>query len=227
MPEARDRRVVPADVAAIYTRRRASVLFGSDIYNDSTGSGSTRFGGSGTLLVARDIGVRNENTPLSGANRRGSRRRVSTTRRSALPSWYPRTPLREITAVVRAIERRRTRFGENEGQQSGNLFHTDQHLPNPSVPASGAQLEHNPSVISPNQVSVKLRTPSGCKVPKIMLDIATPTAEESVLTPQKQLLNSIDTVEKVVKEELLKLKRTPSAKKAERDKRVRTLLSMR
>ncbi|KAE9593867.1 hypothetical protein Lal_00036272 [Lupinus albus] len=226
MPEARDRRVVRADVAAIYVRRRASVLFGSDIYNDSTGSGLNRFGGSRTL-VARDLGVRNENTPLSAVNRRSSLRRVLTTRRSVLPSWYPRTPLRDITAVVRAIERRRTRFGEEEGQQTGNLFQTDQQLPHPSVPASGAQLEHNPSAISPNQVSVKLRTPFGCKVPKIMLDIATPSLEESVLTPQKQLLNSIDTVEKIVKEELLKLKRTPSAKKAERDKRVRTLLSMR
>ncbi|OIW08863.1 hypothetical protein TanjilG_25106 [Lupinus angustifolius] len=101
MPEARDRRAVPADVAAIYIRRRASVLFGSDIYNDSTGSGSTRFGGSG-ILVARDLGVRNENTPLSAANRRSSRRRVSTTRRSVSPSWYPKL-LRDITAVVRLL----------------------------------------------------------------------------------------------------------------------------
>ncbi|OIV95023.1 hypothetical protein TanjilG_10843 [Lupinus angustifolius] len=101
MPEARDRRAVPADVAAIYIRRRASVLFGSDIYNDSTGSGSTRFRGSGTL-VAHDLGVRNENTPLGAANRRSSRRRVSTTRRSVSPSWYPKL-LRDITAVVRLL----------------------------------------------------------------------------------------------------------------------------
>ena len=66
------------------------------------------------------------------------------------------------------------------------------------------------------------------KVPKILLGIANQnTAESDCLTPQKKLLNSIDSVEKVVMEELQKLKRTPTAKKAEREKRVRTLMSMR
>ncbi|KAJ0042305.1 hypothetical protein Pint_18638 [Pistacia integerrima] len=44
------------------------------------------------------------------------------------------------------------------------------------------------------------------------------------LTPQKKLLNSIV---KSIMEELGKLKRTPSARKAEREKRVGTLMSMR
>lgn len=71
--------------------------------------------------------------------------------------------------------------------------------------------------------------PSIGKVPKILLDITyrNNDGDSACLTPQKKLLNNIDTLEKVVMEELRKLKRTPSAKKAEREKRVRTLMSMR
>ncbi|KAJ0566690.1 hypothetical protein HanIR_Chr06g0276431 [Helianthus annuus] len=50
---------------------------------------------------------------------------------------------------------------------------------------------------------------------------------ELLLTPQRRLLNSIEIVEKVVMEELKRLKRTPAAEKAEREKKVRTLMSMR
>ncbi|MFS7943226.1 hypothetical protein Hanom_Chr06g00497761 [Helianthus anomalus] len=50
---------------------------------------------------------------------------------------------------------------------------------------------------------------------------------DSLLTPEKRLLNSIEIVEKVVMEELNRLKRTPAAEKAEREKKVRTLMSMR
>ena len=44
---------------------------------------------------------------------------------------------------------------------------------------------------------------------KILLNVTNQNAEESeLLTPQKKLLNSIDTVEKAVMEELQKIKRT-------------------
>ncbi|KAM0008085.1 hypothetical protein Hdeb2414_s0122g00803641 [Helianthus debilis subsp. tardiflorus] len=46
-------------------------------------------------------------------------------------------------------------------------------------------------------------------------------------TPQKRLLKSMEIVEKVVMEELNRLKRTAAAEKAEREKKVRTLMSMR
>ncbi|KAG6399514.1 hypothetical protein SASPL_140995 [Salvia splendens] len=67
------------------------------------------------------------------------------------------------------------------------------------------------------------------KVPKILLDITHQEGGDAAacLTPQKKLLNSIDVVERVVMEELQKMKRTPSAKRAERERRVRTLMSMR
>ncbi|OIW13343.1 hypothetical protein TanjilG_02863 [Lupinus angustifolius] len=215
MPEARDRRVVPVDVAAVYVRRRDSVLLRSAIFTDSTEPAPIRDGGSRTpIRRGGGGGGGNENTTVgavTGGRGRGSVRRGSTMRRSVLPSWNPRTPLRDITTILRPTERRRTRLGEDESQQTRNLF---------SVPASDSQLQHN-------EVSVKLRTPLGSKVPKLMLDIASPSLESSELTPQKQLLNSIDTVEKFVREEIQKLKGTPRAKKAEREKRVRTLLSMR
>ncbi|GAA0139150.1 hypothetical protein Leryth_017810 [Lithospermum erythrorhizon] len=91
---------------------------------------------------------------------------------SILHSWYPRRPLQDITSVVRAIERRRARVGEDEGQSRGSHFH-----------------------------------PQFLKVTKILLDITNENKEESeFLMPQKKLLNSIDTVEKMVMEELNKLK---------------------
>ncbi|KAK7336609.1 hypothetical protein VNO77_17155 [Canavalia gladiata] len=221
MPEARDRRSSPLDVATNFARRRASLIY---LDPPSFGPGAPRTPiGRGRVRSFHSLG--SENTPL-GTTRRVRGRASS---RSVLPAWYPRTPLRDITAVVRAIERRRVRLGENEGQQTGNLVSGDQVLLDPSTASvSGASLEHGSSAISPNSVGVKLRTPAGSKVPKIFLDFADlEEGESETLTPQKKLLNSIDKVEEVVREELWKLKRTPSAKKAEREKRVRTLMSMR
>lgn len=76
-------------------------------------------------------------------------------------------------------------------------------------------------------LSTKCSSPVTGKFPKILLDITYKNDEDSSLTPEKKLLIIIDSVEKVVMEELRKMKRTPSAKKAEREKRVRTLMSMR
>jgi len=128
--------------------------------------------------------------------------------------------------VVQAIERRRARLGEVEGQRTESTVSTaDQVVLEPSEAASASAAS---SSKSPKSVGVKLRTPLGCKVPKIYLDISDlPEGESETLTPQKKLLNNIDQVQEAVLEELKKLKRTPSAKKAEREKRVRTLMSMR
>ncbi|GJX53617.1 retrovirus-related pol polyprotein from transposon TNT 1-94 [Tanacetum coccineum] len=53
------------------------------------------------------------------------------------------------------------------------------------------------------------------------------SGDSEFLTPPKRLLNSIDIIETVVREELQNLKRTPIAKKAEREKRAKTLMSIR
>ncbi|MED6158017.1 negative regulation of ubiquitin-protein transferase [Stylosanthes scabra] len=236
MPESRDRRSTTVDIAALFARRRDShhdeldsALFGSPRrQTPASALASGGFGTPRTGAVRAPAAVENSNPSRSGGRRtvgRGRGRGRGGSSRSLLPSWYPRTPLRDITYVVRAIERRRARLGESDGQQTGNPFPADQLLPDPSASSDNAQL----SEITPKPAAsgVKLRTPRG-KFPKILLDIANQTeGEQSELTPQKKLLNSIDSVEKVVKEELQRLKRTPSAKKAEREKRVRTLMSMR
>ncbi|KAK3035141.1 hypothetical protein RJ639_032814 [Escallonia herrerae] len=187
-------------------------------------AGPSRFGanGRGRSLNRAPAGGR-ENTPAAGrfqlAGRGGS----------VLPSWYRRRPLRDVTPVVRAIERRRARLRETKGQQLESPLPQDHSAHYPSVRTPGAHLEHDFSLISPNP-TIKLRTgpASVGKVPKILLDITNQNVGDSdFLTPQKRLLNSIDTVGKVVMEELCKLEKTPTAKKAEREKRVRTLMSMR
>lgn len=110
---------------------------------------------------------------------------------------------------------------ENEGQGSDNS----------PAPSDERALEYSVSVAGDHQEpSISLVTPKPTvgKVPKIILGIANQNVVGAeTLTPQKKLLNSIDKVEKVVMEELQKLKKTPSAKKAEREKRVRTLMSFR
>ncbi|KAK2363381.1 protein POLYCHOME [Trifolium repens] len=228
MPEARDRRVTPLDVDTLFTNRRPF-----SIYQDSDllPAGSDRFVAQRTAFgrgITRPRGFHapgNENTPPVLARRGRTRGGAS---RSILPSWYPRTPLRDITAVVRAIERRRSRLGEEEIQQTGTPISGNQLtvFSDPaSFSASGSRAYKN----SPKSC-IKLKTPHGSKVPKILIDITNlpqEDAESEFLTPEKKLLNSIDTVEKALAQELMKLKRTPSAKKAEREKRVRTLMSMR
>lgn len=147
-----------------------------------------------------------------------------------LPAWYPRKPLRDITSVVRAIERRRAHREEGEGLETESPILQDQIVHYPSVSTSVAQLEQDLSVTSPFPPTIGIRRcpPTIGKVPKILLNITNQSDEDSAcLTPQKKLLNNIETVERVVMEELHKLKRTPSAKKDERQKRVKTLMSMR
>ncbi|KAI3772563.1 hypothetical protein L6452_03752 [Arctium lappa] len=190
---------------------------GATAARGGAGGGRGLFGTPRT--VYRRGGSRSQNTPPSGNSfRRG--RGGRTGQQSVLPSWYPRTALGDITHVVQAIERRRVRLGDGEGRFFGSptpirIHHHHQpaaHDPSPS----DAQLEHDISLVTPKPLASKTCKPS------------TLGGEETeFLTPQKKLLNSIDIVEKVVMEELQRLKRTPSAKKAEREKRVRTLMSMR
>ncbi|XP_004305341.1 PREDICTED: protein POLYCHOME-like [Fragaria vesca subsp. vesca] len=156
-----------------------------------------------------------ENTqPVGGSSRRRARRT-----NSVLPSWYPRTPLRDITAITRAIERRRSRLGEENGSTA--------QVQVPSLHGQDAPPEHQVLAATPSTIKKRPRPPSVLKVHKVLLEVANQPDEGEFLTPQKKLLNSIDKVEKVVLEELQRLKRTPSAKKAERERKVRTLMSMR
>ncbi|KAL6540465.1 negative regulation of ubiquitin-protein transferase activity [Orobanche minor] len=258
MPEARDRLSRQDDVVASYSRRRVSTNGGRStggvgsiifVLEDGNEGGRTpgipfRWGGAAMVgtpgrngLPMTDGDIRTPGTGrraapivgrenLSPAVRSGRRRG----RGGGLPNWYPRRPLNDITAVVRAIERstERHRIGENQQIESpvlqDSIFH------DPSVSTLDAQLEHDISLISPSPTILKTHYPPTIgKVPKILLDITHQNngGDSDFLTPQKKLLKNIDTVEKVVMDELRKLKRTPSAKREERQKRVRTLMSMR
>ncbi|KAK4776753.1 hypothetical protein SAY86_005441 [Trapa natans] len=256
MPESRDRLVRPVDVAAAFSLRRSSILgvlsdegdgnpflFDPPIQRRSSGVAFGREGGRARAGLTRGVPgvasarVRNiyrsplaggENTPITGSAGRGRGR--GRHMHSLLPAWYPRTPLRDITSVVRAIERRRSRLGEIEGRETDSPLSSRSRTLN-SLQLPGAHLEHGMLLLTPSSSTRKkdICSPVG-KVPKILLSITNKlTANESseFLTPQKKLLNQIDAVEKEVMDELRKLKRTPTAKKAEREKRVRTLQSMR
>ncbi|KAJ7976842.1 protein POLYCHOME-like [Quillaja saponaria] len=256
MPESRDRLPRPIDVATVFSRRRAGLidvesdeaetvanLFGSPIRPGTTATTPTRIATGFSVTRDDRIGRYSFGTPRTSIRGRNphvspifsrensqpgtSRRGRGRARNSVLPSWYPRTPLRDITAVVRAIERRRARLRDIDGLRFENPVSPDQGISEP-MPISGAQLEHDMSLISPKpSVGMKPRS-SAVRVQKILQDITNKNdGEPEFLRPQKKLLNSIDRVEKDVMEELQKMKRTPSAKKAEREKRVRTLMSMR
>lgn len=243
----RDRLQRPIDLAEVFAQRRVNGVLSDESQRllgapaepapvpREIGVGVTRTVGRGLAIMRSGAGRgRNlyrsplggrENSPIQGRARRGRGRATG----SVLPSWYPRTPLRDITFVVRAIERRRARLGDDEGQgiESPAPQEQNQRALNFNFPPSGAQPEHD--FCTPAPTARKKHCPSSIlKVSKILHDASSQNPGDSEsLTPQRKLLNSLDTVEKVVMEELQKLKRTPSAKKAEREKKVRTLLSMR
>nr|GMC66002.1 protein POLYCHOME-like [Ipomoea batatas]GMD85717.1 protein POLYCHOME-like [Ipomoea batatas] len=109
-------------------------------------------------------------------------------------------PLQDITNITRAYERRREFLREIE---PGTPLLRD-------VATPSARLERPPSV---DKLAIKILNEN--------------VQDWEFLTPLKKLLNSIDRVERVFKEELQKLQRTPSARKAQREKRVKTLMPMR
>lgn len=149
MPEARDRIERPVDYSAVFLNRRsngvlidepATNLFGSPVQRlPSESAGNTGLGsiGQGSMmarggLVRGNFGIRRtsgrrgqtqfrspqgrENMSL-GVARRG-RGRAST---SVLPSWYPRTPLRDVSTVVR-VSLRKTLFDNITGLLSLTEF---------------------------------------------------------------------------------------------------------
>ncbi|XP_022747497.1 protein POLYCHOME-like [Durio zibethinus] len=255
MAESRDRITRAIDIAEVFARRRSGPLgIVSDEAQELLGSPGQQavmrrpMAVSVTTSTAHGGGIRRDSifrTPRSGIRRGRNLYRSTAPGRenapatestvgrgrgratdSVLPSWYPRTPLRNITAVARAIERRRARLGDGESLIVESPISQDERVLNSNV-SSGTQLEHNFS--TPASTSrLKPCPPSVRNVSKILLNVTNQNAEESeLLTPQKKLLNSIDIVEEAVMEELQKMTRTPSAKKAERQKKVRTLMSMR
>ncbi|KAK4767015.1 hypothetical protein SAY86_014766 [Trapa natans] len=248
MPESRDRLVRYIDVDAAFVGRRSAILgapsdaaehpYWQRTQVDTTGRDADwstgEIGTSAYRTTGTDVSRgRNfsgspldgkENTPMTHSDGRG--RAVRRPTNSVLPSWYPRGPLADITPIFKALQRKRAHTGEVEGHEVGTPRHID-----PSLLQSGHPFERRASIATPSPSVMKKRCPlSVGKVPRILFLVANKLCanDSSVfLTPQKRLLDHIDTVEEEVMEELRKLKRTPSARKAQREKRIRTLLSVR
>lgn len=129
MPESRDRLSRAFDVATLFARRRSEILA---IYEgqpdleralfvspcrpqmaaNRTGAlGTSPIGrGRGTPRgqtgrgrnIYRTSGLGRENTPV-GSMMRGNGSGRGRASNSILPSWYPRTPLRDITSIIRVM----------------------------------------------------------------------------------------------------------------------------
>ncbi|KAG2258396.1 hypothetical protein Bca4012_021836 [Brassica carinata] len=242
MAEGRDRLERPVDYAAIFANRRSrhGVLLDEPasrlsvfehpvqrLPSDSSLIGVARGGNYSSWRPGNGNGSGRSPFRLSQGRENPSRRgRGGGASGSLLPSWYPRTPLRDITHIMRAIERkRRAGMGVDGGLETETPTH--QQAPVASVD------EHNCVMVTPAPAVGLKRScpPSTAKVHKMLLDITKETSEEDeeagFITPEKKLLNSIDMVEKIVMAEIQKLQSTPLAKREEREKRVRTLMSMR
>ncbi|XP_010504725.1 PREDICTED: protein GIGAS CELL1-like [Camelina sativa] len=258
MPEARDRIERPIDYSVIFANRRSNGvlldvpdsqlrLIQSPVLrlpSDSPGPGSIGRGslvrtgggiGRGNFSTWRPGNGRAGHTPFRLAEERENMPMVAARRgrgrasRSPLPYWYPRTPLRDITHTMRAIERRRAAgMRVDDGRDVEIPTHQQVGVLESPVPVSG---EDKCSMETPGpSVGIKRSCPpSTARVHKMLLDITKEIAEEEAgfITPEKKLLNSIDKVEKIVMKEIQKMKCTPQAKREEREKKVRTLMSMR
>ncbi|RCV34082.1 hypothetical protein SEVIR_7G142700v4 [Setaria viridis] len=162
-------------------------------------------------------------------------------RRSPLPEWYPRTPLRDITAIAKAIQRSRLRIAAAQQQsqrpeqspQSVNVTtpgQAEQDAPHSAeasmAVASGSGSTERETVASPATVlagdNLKVSSSpaeSSSKTPSKPMDPAVAGIDE------KKLSTSIEKIERLVRRNL---KRTPKAAQASRRAtQRRNLMSMR
>ncbi|GJN02604.1 hypothetical protein PR202_ga19974 [Eleusine coracana subsp. coracana] len=214
----------------------------------STGGGGffiRRVASPGTLAVrgARKPHARRFLSPSNNKENRPPVWAVRATppkRRSPLPDWYPRTPLRDITAIAKAIQRSRLRIAaaQQESQrpeqspQSVNVATPAQveDIPRSSeasqAVASGSGSAERENVASPATILAQEN-----------LKVSSSLAESSLKTPfkpmdpaladvvEKKLSSSISQIEKMVKKNM---KRTPkAAQPSKRALQRRALMSMR
>ncbi|XP_062224812.1 protein POLYCHOME-like [Phragmites australis] len=229
MPEMRDGKRLPlSDLSGggggFFIRRVAS-------------PGARAVRGAGKPLARRFISPSNnkENVPPVWAVRA-----TPPKRRSPLPDWYPRTPLRDITAIAKAIQRNRLRIAAAQ-QQSQRPEQSLQSV-NLATPAQTEDIPHSteasPAVASGSGSTERENVASPATIlAEDNLKVFSSPAESSSKTPSKpidpaladiverKLSSSIEQIEKMAKKNM---KRTPKA--AEPSKRViqsRTLMSMR
>ncbi|KAJ1271490.1 hypothetical protein BS78_06G131400 [Paspalum vaginatum] len=166
-------------------------------------------------------------------------RATPTKRRSPLPEWYPRTPLRDITAIAKAIQRSRSRIAAAQ-QQSQRAEQSPQSV-NVTTPAQAEK--ETPHIVEASQAvaSGSGSTERDTANPATILGddslVSSLPAESSLKTPskpmdpaaadvvEKKLSSSIEKIEKLVRKNM---KRTPKAAQASRRAaQRRNLMSMR
>ncbi|KAL8142922.1 hypothetical protein V2J09_015954 [Rumex salicifolius] len=243
MSLSRDRLARPVDISTLIPNatRRVGLIVDEPGLHRGLGTPVRDEAGSSAAVASGSVAGRGmlRRSPIGRVNarmralRRARGRGVWLTS-SGLRSWYPRTPLRDVTAVVRAIERRRSRgANESEAQSVNNEGTSDQthtierttvlNFQDENVPPS-AQLEHDMSFKTPLPASFskKPQHSPASRAWSIVASIAREKHDGS-LTPEKKLLSSIEKVREVLLEDQRRMQNTPAAKKAERERKIRTL----
>ncbi|WZZ40328.1 hypothetical protein YC2023_036587 [Brassica napus] len=180
-----------------------------------------------------DSGNESGYSPLRREKLSWSRRGKDGALRSLLPPWYTRTPLRDITHIIRR-RRRRRRDGMrvNDGLESETP--TKQQVYVLDTPVAASADEHN-FVMVTHALAVGLKRmfpASTARLHKMVLDYikkeisAGEEEEAEFITSEKKLLNSIEMVEKIVMDEIQKMQSTLLAKREERKKKVKCLVVM-
>ncbi|CAL9194560.1 protein POLYCHOME-like [Musa acuminata AAA Group] len=175
-------------------------------------------------------------------SRAATARRRPRNRKSPLPSWYPRTPLRDITIIVNALERRMRERAARARQRNANPeaspvtdpavdeMNASEHTPVGEALPSDVFSDASPSPAASSTLSSltptqqPLRTPSSSETPLSTTErvLADPSTEDPKPTEfEKKLQSTISEMERLVLDNLKRAPKPP-ARKA-----MRTLMSMR
>ncbi|XP_073010859.1 uncharacterized protein [Typha latifolia] len=224
------------------TRGTASQLSGGFFIRrvSSPAAATAQVAGHGRQHVFR-VTDNKENIPPPWAV---AARRRARGRKSPLPSWYPRTPLRDITAIVNAVERRRrTRAaaiqqsiqGPEASLQSGNVTTSlteevggsSQTPPVPVGSSDTSDASSNPTTASltPSPIECKKQSCSSSPSSLSHADHSpqTPSTSTKPAASEEKLCSSIDDIERMVMKNLKRTRKASSKTTVQKS----TLMSMR
>ncbi|KAK8957915.1 hypothetical protein KSP39_PZI000066 [Platanthera zijinensis] len=165
----------------------------------------------------RRLALTNNKENIPRGWRRSPAGRYRRTGKSPLPEWYPRTPLRDITSIVKAYERRRALIQAAAAQS----------------PADSPAPHHLLQITDPSQQESSSTPPQPPMKPQSYKPTApqTPAAQtihvgddaQAAAAAETALLSSMEQIEKAVKRNMKAMKK-PESKRANQ---LRNLMSMR
>uniref|UniRef100_A0A0E0CMP6 Uncharacterized protein n=1 Tax=Oryza meridionalis TaxID=40149 RepID=A0A0E0CMP6_9ORYZ len=173
--------------------------------------------------------------------------RATPKRRSPLPEWYPRSPLRDITSVVKAVERK-SRLGNAAAWQQIQLREDSSRSVDPATPVQKEEGVPQSTPTPPTQQALDAAAPcpgstqavastSTAYLAEGKPKASSSTSDCSFQTPsrpndtaladlmEKELSSSIEQIEKMVRKNLKRAPKAAQPSKVTIQKR--TLLSMR